>query len=77
MNIIVVPGAETTPAFLSYMAPPPERIMDRSHRRADCSKTYGSYIDQVEADILKRKKVLYERLEKPEIERPKRKKKGA
>ena len=72
---VVVPGAESTPAF--HMALPPERIMDRSHQRADCSKTYGSHIDQVEADILERKKVLCERLEKPEIERPKRKKKGA
>jgi len=77
VNKIVMPGTESTPSFLAQMAPPPERILDRSHLRTNCSKMYGSHIDQVEADILERKKVLYERLEKPEIERPKRKKKGA
>ena len=57
VNKVVLPGSPNTPAFLAKMAPPPVRVKDRSHRREECSRKYGRHIDEVEANIQRRRQI--------------------
>jgi hypothetical protein len=56
-------GQTKNPAFLCEMPDKPPHVKDRSNRRDECSRIYGTYYREVEEDIYKRRKILDEEID--------------